>query len=48
MFPPSFRYIQLYILPKSRLWSHQNQDPVLTSVEAVCLTLFNGECLFVS
>ena len=48
IFPSSFRYIQLDILPESRLSSHQNQDPVLTSVEAVGLTLFNGECLFVS
>jgi len=47
-FPSSFRYVQLDILPGSRLSSHQNQDPVLTSVEAVGLTLFNGECLFVS
>lgn len=47
MFPPSFRDIQLDILPESRLSPHQNQDPVLTSVKTVGLTLFNGECLFV-
>lgn len=47
MFPPSFRDIQLNILPESRQPSHQNQDPVLTSVEAIGLALFNGECLLV-
>ncbi len=47
MLPLSFRNMELNMLSKSKLPSHQNQNAMLTSVQAVGFTLLNNQAIFI-
>ena len=48
MFPSSFGNMELNVLSESRPPSHQNENAMLTSVQAVGLTLFDNQTLLFS